>query len=123
VGRERNTILDEIAIQHHLPQNPAIDERQGDRMDGIDQVAKHTHYILIQDKQVSGGVKETVAKMNDMVILIGRNGNPGVWYMDDPLAVKVGDVIMSYRVVSIKEYPPQPTLRTLYLVKEDSHES
>lgn len=90
--------------------------------------AEYTHSVLIQDIKRCGDFE---LRRNDARFVIGGKkhkltitANPGVWYIDKPLDVKVGDIIDSfpyhlehkYLIVDIGEYPPQPTLRTLYMV-------
>lgn len=87
---------------------------------------EYTHSIYIQDIKL---IEEWGASKPNSITIGGKShkfrvtGNPGVWYINNPLDVKIGDDIFMdgdnkprYRIVDIGEYEPQPTLRTLYMV-------
>jgi hypothetical protein len=86
--------------------------------DVIEPQVEYTNWILIQDIKLCG-----TTRYDDTVVVNGKrrrrgdNGNPGVWYIEDPLGIKVGDVIQGYKIVDIKE-TMQPTLRNLHMVKD-----
>jgi hypothetical protein len=89
---------------------------------------EYTHTVYIQDIKLVDDVKGSGHKDGTLVIGGKKHkwtctANPGVWYINNPLDVKVGDAIFfehdetpRYEIVDIGEYPPQPTLRTLYIV-------
>ena len=78
--------------------------------------------IIIQDIKLCKDVR--LGYSNFRVVLNGKrikcvtNGNPGVWYIENPLEVKVLDIFDGqWKVVNIIEYPPQPTLRILEFMR------
>ena len=87
---------------------------------------EYTHSIHIQDISL---VEDFGLGRRDTTMIIGKvhrvsiTANPGVWYIDDPMSVYVGDNVLNetsikiYYIVDIGEYPPQPTLRTLFMVE------
>ena len=81
---------------------------------------KSTHSIHIQDidlcRNVGLGYVEDTVTVNDQTRRRASNGNPGVWYIEYPEAIHIGDVIQGYRVVGIQE-TEQPSCRTLLLTK------
>lgn len=90
----------------------------------------YTHSTYIQDIELIedfglGRSDASFITISGKAHILRFTANPGVWYIDNPLEVKVGDEILmepdrthskKYRVVDIGEYAPQPTLRTLYMV-------
>ena len=82
---------------------------------------KHTHSLLIQDiklcKGVGLGYFESFHEVNGRRRKTASNNNPGVIYIDDPLSISVGDMFDGFQIVDIVEYPPQPTCRTLLMIK------
>ena len=84
---------------------------------------EHTHSILIQDiklcKNVGLGYFESLFphEVNGRRRKTASNNNPGVIYIDDPLSISVGDTFDEFQIVDIIEYPPQPTCRTLLMIK------
>ncbi len=82
---------------------------------------KQTASIHIQDIELCRNAGFEYFKMsiilNGIQIDAATNVNPGVWYIQNPLRVKVGDVSDGqWEVIDIIEYPPQPTCRTLKFV-------